>query len=442
MRHKSAPFGVPLVNTPDGTTFTIWDLFQTGKSKAGADGPYFGVREFGVKGGPYVWQSYEEVERRIRHVGSGILHLSGIEPHTEACVGIYMGNCPEWVIVDLAGSAYSYVTVPLYETFDSKAIKHIINVTSMPIIFTTRKHLIRLLDIRSDIPTVQTIVLCSPSNMVPHSDELYIEPDEVEEARQKGVRLVTFAEVEAVGRERERELEPAGRDELQTICFTSGTTGLPKGAMISQNNWVSGLSGLAHRYNPFKPGDRWISYLPLAHCFEKIDLFLMTFVGGAGGFFRGDVSKLFDDIEELGPAYFPSVPRLLNKFYDKTMQSVQNSGLVNRTLFNSALEYKKSYLAQGIATTDTWADRLVFNGIRDKLGGEVKLLITGSAPIPHDVLTFLRCALGCQVLEGYGQTENSACFTITEAGDFGFPYGSHVGVPSPHAELKLIDVPK
>ncbi|KAJ3340874.1 hypothetical protein HDU93_006166 [Gonapodya sp. JEL0774] len=451
MRHKSTPFGTPLKNSPDGKTFTTWEVFQAGKAKSGPDGPYFGVREYGIKGGPYVWQSYATVEERIRNVGSGILEITGIQPHSESCVGIYMGNCPEWAITDLAGGAFSvphlrsqsYVTVPLYETFDSKAIKHIISITSMSLIVTTRKHLVRLLDIRTDIPTVTCIVLCDPSNSVPHSEELYLEPDEVAEAKSKGVTLITFRELEDLGSRRSREFDPAEKDELQTICFTSGTTGLPKGAMLTQNNWVAGLSGIAYRYNPFVPGDRWISYLPLAHCFEKIDLFLMTYVGGAGGFFRGDVGKLFDDMEELKPAYFPSVPRLLNKFYEKTIQSVEKSGLVNRTLFNTAMEYKKTYLNEGIATSDTWADRLVFSGIRNKLGGDLKMVITGSAPIPHDVVTFLRATLGsCQVLEGYGQTENAACFTLTEAGDFNFPFGSHVGCPSPHAEMKLIDVPE
>jgi long-chain acyl-CoA synthetase len=111
------------------------------------------------------------------------------------------------------------------------------------------------------------------------------------------------------------------------------------------------------------------------------------------------------------------VPRLLNRLYDKVLQGV-NESLVKRTMFALAMRAKKSLLQQGIVSQDTVWDRLVFQKIRDLLGGRIRFVCSGAAPINPEILTFLRCALGCHVYEGYGQTESAAVATLTLAGDF------------------------
>lgn len=116
-----------------------------------------------------------------------------------------------------------------------------------------------------------------------------------------------------------------------------------------------------------------------------------------------------------------------------------NKSTVKKMVFNSAIQYKTKLLQDWDIRNDTWADKVVFKKIRDKFGGRLKLLVTGSAPLSREVLTFFRCALGCMVVEGYGLTECVAAATITIEGD---PTAGHVGVPAPCNAVKLIDVPE
>lgn len=143
---------------------------------------------------------------------------------------------------------------------------------------------------------------------------------------------------------------------------------------------------------------------------------LVTLKGARAGFFRGDVTLLMDDIGELRPTFFPSVPRLLGRLYgcsaldvltcaDRVVSAVNEGGAVKRLLFSMALSSKKALLAKGIVCNNTLWDIIVFKKVRQRLGGRVRFIITGSAPISSAIMEFLRCALGCHVFEGYGQTE-------------------------------------
>lgn len=154
-----------------------------------------------------------------------------------------------------------------------------------------------------------------------------------------------------------------------------------------------------------------MSFLPLAHMFERVVQSVVYTEGGRVGFFRGDIRKLPDDIKELAPTVLPVVPRVLNRLYDKVMSEVNKSG-IRKALFTAAMAYKARELNNWIIRNNSFVDNLVFKKIRDGFGGRVKLMITGSAPLSENVLTFVRCAMGCAVVEGYGQTECVAASTV------------------------------
>jgi len=185
--------------------------------------------------------------------------------------------------------------------------------------------------------------------------------------------------------------------------------------------------------------DVHISYLPLAHSFERGATNYLFEVGASIGFYRGDVRLLFDDIAALRPTLFVSVPRLWNRLYDKVMASVNSAGGLKKTLFDTAYESKTEGLKEGYLTHAVW-DRLVFNNIKNRLGGRVKIMVSGAAPLSQAVHTFLRVCFGIPVVEGYGQTEATAGLTIQEPWDIGTV--GHVGFPFANIELKLVDVPQ
>jgi len=180
-----------------------------------------------------------------------------------------------------------------------------------------------------------------------------------------------------------------------------------------------------------------LSYLPLAHIYERVIQLAVTALGGAIGFYTGDPLRLLEDAQVLKPNFFPAVPRVLNRIYQAAMVAGNVPGLKG-AIFRRAVQTKLDNLhSTGVVTHPLW-DRLVFKKIQTVLGGNVKLVVSGSAPISAEVVDFLRIALACDVFEGYGMTENCALCTRCLAGD---PTSSGtVGPPQPAVEMKLVDV--
>lgn len=237
------------------------------------------------------------------------------------------------------------------------------------------------------------------------------------------------------------------------------------------------------------------SYLPLAHCFEKADTYNTLNLGCSIGYFGGDVTRLFEDMEILKPTYFPTVPRLLARFHNVVTNQISKAGTIVKLLWNAGFAYKRMLLHRfgWVGRTTVW-DKLVFGKIQAKVGGNLRGIVVGSAPVGFWeerrgelrvgcfwILTFslfaaysdsfraLGMVQDCSWLRGsrrvgefgtsfdsakttdsdripsshsYAQTENCAVSMITRPGDYGFPYGSFVGVPFMSNEIKLVDVPE
>lgn len=172
--------------------------------------------------------------------------------------------------------------------------------------------------------------------------------------------------------------------------------------------------------------DVHISYLPLAHVFERVMLTGILNNGGSIGFFRGDILLLIEDIQLLQPTLFCSVPRLLNRIYDKINAQVATANSFRQFLFRTALQAKLANLSSKGQLTHAFWDRLVFRKVKAVIGGRVRGIVTASAPISGETLAFLRVVFGCEVLEAYGQTECTGGFSMTLAGDYS---KGHVGAP-------------
>ncbi|KAI8912730.1 hypothetical protein EDD86DRAFT_224169 [Gorgonomyces haynaldii] len=393
------------------------------------DRPFLGHRPVtNGQAGPYVWQTYSEVLKRVSNLGAGLV-AKGYKPDTN--IGLFSINRPEWVIAEHACYMYGLVTVPLYDTLGVEAVEYILSSTKTPVVVATADKAKLLLEWSARIPTVGLIVVMNTP-----TDEL------IQKGKAAGVSVISMADLEKEGSEKKVEKPEISGSTVATLCYTSGTTGLPKGVILTHNNLLSFVASYvvlskAGDVTTFTSQDIHISYLPLAHVFERIIQCAMMYVGAAVGFYQGDTLKLLDDVAELKPTIFPSVPRLYNRIYDKILAGVKQKGGITQYLFNRAFAAKKAYLARGYQTHSFW-DSLVFNKVKQRLGGRVRFMVSGAAPISPDVIDFMRICFGATFLEGYGQTETTGAATITLNGDL---TSGHVGIPIPSCTIKLRDVP-
>lgn len=404
---------------------TLYEVFQRGLKVSG-NGPCLGYRK---PGRPYRWLKYKQVSDRAEHLGSGLLHR-GLKPGPDTLIGIFAQNRPEWIIGELACYTYSMAAVPLYDTLGPEALVFIIDRAEISTVLCDNQNkadiLLQNVE-KGQTPVLQTIVI-----MDSFDSEL------VERGKKCGVDILSMHDVEALGKTNHQKPVPPKPEDLSIVCFTSGTTGNPKGAMLTHENVVSDAAGVIKAFESSVAPcteDISISFLPLAHMFERV---VQTALYGAGakvGFFQGDIRLLPDDMKTLQPTVFPVVPRLLNRVYDKVQSEAKTP--FKKWLLNLAVERKYAEVKEGVIRKNSIWDKLIFHKVQESLGSRVRVMVTGAAPISPSVLNFLRASLGCQIFEAYGQTECTAACTLTMPGD---ATSGHVGAPLPCNIVKLVDV--
>uniref|UniRef100_A0A8C7TRA0 Arachidonate--CoA ligase n=1 Tax=Oncorhynchus mykiss TaxID=8022 RepID=A0A8C7TRA0_ONCMY len=393
---------------------TMYEVFQRGLHIAG-DGPCLGSR---LPNQPYKWLSYKEVTTRAEHLGSGLLS-QGCTPSPDQFIGVFAQNRPEWIISELACYTYSMVVVPLYDTLGPDAIRYIINTADIITVICDKPEKAQVLlgnVERQETPGLKRIILMDP-----------FDPALLEQGEGCGVIVQSMQDVEV-----HRESPPTPED-LSIVCFTSGTT-----VVLNLSNYRFSppcLSGVPQKVISPNQDDVLISFLPLAHMFERLIESVVYCHGGRIGFFQGDIRLLSDDMKALRPTIFPVVPRLLNRMYDKIFSQANTP--LKRWLLNFAAKRKGAEVSSGIIRMDSLWDKIFFSKIQASLGGRLRMIVTGAAPASPTVLGFLRAALGCQVYEAYGQTECTAGCTFTTPGDW---TSGHVGAPLPCNLIKLVDV--
>ncbi|KAF8976905.1 hypothetical protein BGZ46_007847 [Entomortierella lignicola] len=413
---------------------TVYDIFQHSVAKYG-DLDLLGTRSYDPstkKYGKYTWQSYSAIDKRIDAFGSGLLHIyEKVLGNTELkrwSLGIWAQSCPEWFISDLTCVYFSLISVPLYETLGPDAVEYVCNHAEIKVAVCSAKHIPKLLKSSENLPFLQAVI-----SMEPLTDSTIRAL-----GAEKGIKIFEFSELEALGRAFPRQHTPPKPADINTICYTSGTTGMPKGAMLTHANFVAAVAG-AREALKLTPDDTLMSYLPLAHIMGRFTDTMTVFGGAKIGYFHGDTLALLDDAVELKPTYFPAVPRLLNRIYAKvasvTIQAPGPLGAISRHAVNE----KIANLEAGKGFHHELWDPLLFNHVRELLGGRVQAILTGSAPIAKEVLNFLRVAFACVVLEGYGSTESMATVSVTNCAEY---IPGHVGGPRPHVEVRLADVPE
>ncbi|OQS06607.1 long-chain-fatty-acid-CoA ligase, partial [Thraustotheca clavata] len=401
---------------------------------------FLGHREIDSNGkaGKFVWESYEQGYARIQNIAAGLMHEKMLERtstgHRMLC--IYMKNRPEWVLAQYAAFYCGGAMSCLYDSLGPSSTSYILGQTEAPTVFCTSGELKHLFTAAPSITTLKFIVLCDVAT-VPEA--------EAATAAKFNIKLFTLKEIEAIGTKYPIAPTYLKGDDLCFLMYTSGTTGDPKGVKLTSQNILGCMLGIEDRLRKGKLLDVFteksvhLSYLPLPHILEQLIHSVMIHYGASIGFFQGNTLKLMDDLGELRPTLFVTVPRLLNKIYDKIVNGANAGGGFKAWLFKFALETKMANLKRGY-TSHPLFDKLIFSKIQKKLGlDRCMAIVTGSAPVADDVLAFFRCLFTCPVLEGYGQSESTGAVNITDINDLS---PGTVGPPMLSCEEKLVSVPE
>ncbi|XP_010270843.1 PREDICTED: long chain acyl-CoA synthetase 1-like isoform X1 [Nelumbo nucifera] len=418
---------------PDYDMSNTWDIFRNSVEKYPGNN-MLGWREFkNGKLGPYVWKTYKEVYEEVFNIGSA-LRTSGAEPGSR--IGIYGSNCPQWIVAMEACNAHSLICVPLYDTLGPGAVNFIIEHAEIDFVFVQDKKVKELLS--PDCKSAQRLksIICFSSFTSEVKDDLV----------NTGKKPYSWNEFLQMGKENPVELTPPQPFSICTIMYTSGTSGDPKGVILTHESIAANVKGVDLFLEQFEDkmtvNDVYLSFLPLAHILDRMIEEYFFHRGASVGYYHGDINALKDDLMELKPTFFAGVPRVFERVREGAMKTIEELSPVKRKIFDILYKYKLAWMSLGYKQKNAspLADLLAFRKVKAGLGGRVRLIISGGAPLNSEVEEFLRVTSCAFFTQGYGLTETCGLATI------GFPdvmpmFGS-VGIPSVYCDLRLEEVPE
>ncbi|OWM72162.1 long chain acyl-CoA synthetase 4 [Punica granatum] len=417
---------------PEGME-SCWDIFRMSVEKS-PNNRMLGRRQIvDGKAGNYVWQTYREVYDLVIKIGNSI-RSCGVEKGGKC--GIYGANCPEWIMSMEACNAHGIYCVPLYDTLGAGAVEFIICHAEVSIAFVEEKKIPELLKTMENASQyLKTLVSFGK-----------VTAEQKEEVEKYGAAIYSWDEFLQLGDDRQFDLPEKQKTDICTIMYTSGTTGDPKGVLISNESIVTLIAGVKRLLESVNEElnhkDVYMSYLPLAHIFDRVIEECFISHGASIGFWRGDVKLLIEDLGELKPTIFCAVPRVLDRVYSGLTQKISAGGFFKSKLFDIAYSYKLHNMRKGNGHTEAApiCDKLVFNKVKQGLGGNVRLILSGAAPLSTHVEGFLKVVTCSHVLQGYGLTETCAGTFVSLPNEMSM-LGT-VGPPVPNVDVCLESVPE
>jgi long-chain acyl-CoA synthetase len=373
-----------------------------------------------TENGQKIWKPYtfREVADICDRVSQALINL-GIKKDDK--IALCSPNRPEWTFIDIACMQIGAILIPLYPTASSNDFKFICTDAEVKLAFVADKALYdKLQAIRTELPTLQDIYTIEDVPGVKNWKTIF--------ADIKSTPDVPAAKASV----KEKE--------LATIIYTSGTTGNPKGVMLSHYNMVSNLSA-TDQILPFHPEGKALSFLPLSHIYERVGFF--GYLKNAMYIhYAENMETIAENLKEVHPFVFTTVPRLLEKVYEKIMEKGNELTGFKKKLFEWSLVVGNKYelnkdLGLSYRIQLALARKLVFTKWQEALGGNVQFIITGAAPL-QPRLGRLFSAAGVIVLEGYGLSEASPGISVNRVEEPGRLIGS-VGIPLPNVHVKLAE---
>ncbi len=379
-----------------------------------------------------LWESisWNDYARAVKEFGLGLVSM-GFEPGQ--AMSIFSNNRPEWHFADLGCMAVGGVTVPIYQTSAPDQIAYILNHSEARyIVCENEEFASKVLKLRDKLETIQKVIVVEGSL----DDDL----------------VVTFEEVRRAGREldgQEPELyqersSGVSPDDLATLVYTSGTTGMPKGAELTHGNiaWTVRSLRQVVKVNEY---DRMLSFLPLSHILERLVSHFSQIANGTTTWFAESIDTLVRDLQDCQPTVMVAVPRVWEKAYNRIKEGIEESTGLRHTLATAAIdlglravEAEQAGRSLGIWDSIRLAifDKLVFSKIRSQLGmNSVRMAFSGAAPLNTEVCKFFH-AIGIRIAEGYGQTEDCGPTSVNPPEKIKI---GTVGPPIPGVEVKIAD---
>jgi len=359
----------------------------------------------------WVHYSFDEYRQMVLSIAASLVGM-GFKKGDKAA--ILSNNRPEWIITDMGIMTAGAVSVPLYPTLQSDQIHYILEQSESRVVFLEdRDQLEKVLSILPELPKLQCIVIFDPIGA-----DLAEKVFSLSEIIDRGGKSYDQNKENVMQRAHD-----VGLEDLASIVYTSGTTGDPKGVMLSHGNFLSNAKSILSLIK-ITPEDLTISILPLSHVLERTGSFFSCFTAGGSRYaFIESLETVGPDIIATHPTFLIAVPRLLEKIYSKIMFTVQTSSGIKKALFNWGLKSGEAYqraLRKGkvgflVELKNKIALALVFKKIHEKFGGQLRHMVCGGAPLEPKIAEFFT-AIGLSVLEGYGLTETSPVTNVNRPG--------------------------
>jgi long-chain acyl-CoA synthetase len=387
---------------------TLTDLYQNIVAKyKNSDKTAFAYKPTADE--PYRSITWQEVEEDVTSIASYLIDQD-IEAGDR--VAILSENRYEWAVVDLATQIVGAVNVSLYATLPPKQCEYILKDSEAKLFFVSTgiqlKKAVQVFDDCKDL--TQVIAFDEPKV------QGYIEKEFV-----KLFDTVCTAGSKAepqYAKELKKRIKNTSPEDVATLIYTSGTTGQPKGAMLTHRNIVSNVKS-AHEAISIDDTDRCLSFLPLCHSFERTGGYYAMIAGGAEIYYAESVDTVARNMLEAHPTIVVSVPRLFEKIYNLVTKNVQKGSAIQQSIFSWALTVGEKYWhgKRGfVSIQKAIADKLVFDKLKERTGGNIKFFVSGGAALPSEIGAFFMSA-GLNILEGYGLTETSPVMCCNRYGD-------------------------
>jgi long-chain acyl-CoA synthetase len=367
--------------------------------------------------------SYAQLGSRVREIAKGLIAL-GVKPGDR--VAILSNTRAEWTLADFGAICAGAVVVPVYQTNSPDECHYVLEHSRSTTIFCEDDgQVAKLAEIRDELPAMRHVI-------------------RFEGDSEGALTLDALVEMgaEVADEQLDERIAAIAADDLFTIVYTSGTTGPPKGCMLTHANLRAAIDAARQRVE-FEPDDEVVYiFLPLAHVLTRLVQLTALDAGAQLAYWHRDPKRIVSDVGEIAPTILPSVPRVFEKIYTAATSRVEAAGGVKAKLFWWAVgvgrkvrarELKGGHNGLLLDAQYKLADKLVLHKVRELFGGRIKLALTGAAPIDEDILSFFH-ACGVWVLEGYGMSETSSLSTLNTIGEHRL---GTVGKPVPGCDVRI-----
>lgn len=384
------------------------------------------------RNGRYWDLTWDDFGRSVRHLS---LALSELGVQQGDVVAILSHNRPEWAIADLAILTLGAISVSIYATHLPKDVAYVLNHSGAKVVVAEDQSQVeKILTVRSGVPALKKVLIIETTQETSDNDF-----------------MVSWSQTLKRGKELSRkepgriehELSSWQRRQLAIVIYTSGTTGPPKGVLLTHDNLMF-ICETCSKFNQISDRDIFFSFLPLAHALERLGSLYFPVYLGAQVSYAERIETVSENLFEAAPTIVAGVPRFFEKIHQRVLATVASSSALKRALFHWSMRVGKQTVKHRVMNQRLpfvlhlkrqLADRLVYQKLRQRLGGRIRFFLSGGAPLSREIAEFFY-ALGLPIFEGYGATETSAPATVNNFEAFKF---GTVGKPLPGVELKIAE---